>query len=98
MSLGAVLVEQTSLSEGDLQRARERQAEKGLPLAAALLDLGALGEAELLRALGDLYDLPVRESLSVDDVDLEIAGRVPISFAKSHHLIPLRMEGENHTQ
>ncbi len=91
--LGRSLLEATSLSQEGLERALEKQAESGGRLTEILVELGLVSEEELLRALGGLYALPFREPLRADDVDGELAVQVPISYAKSHHLIALNQEG-----
>jgi general secretion pathway protein E len=88
--LAGALLEATSLTPDGLERARRQQAESGLPLTDALLELQLVSESELLAALARLYELPIRERFDAADVDAELATRVPISFAKAHSLLPVR--------
>jgi general secretion pathway protein E len=90
--LGDALVQTTSLTAEGLERALKEQEESGQRLTQILLELSLISEEELLKALGALYRMPIRESLRPEEVDGEVATRVPISFAKSHHLLPLRQE------
>ncbi|NRA03518.1 MAG: type II secretion system ATPase GspE [Myxococcales bacterium] len=87
--LRSALVEATPLSESDFDRASAAQAESGRSLTEALLELELVREPELLEALGRVYGLPFRGSLSHEDVDAELASKLPIGFAKTHHLILL---------
>jgi general secretion pathway protein E len=51
-------------------------------------------EGELIAALGGLYGIPTRETLAPEDVDPEVATQVPISFAKHHHVLPIKRDGD----
>jgi general secretion pathway protein E len=94
VQLGEVLVRDTSLRPDGLEQALKRQEESGKRLTAVLLELELVPESELLEALARVYALPVHEELKPEDVDAEVATRVPISFAKAHHLLPVRQEGD----
>ncbi len=86
------LLERTSLNEEGLEQALKKQEESGRRLTSVLLELGLIPEHELLAVLGELYALPVRETLVADEIDPELATRLPITFAKSHALLPIRLE------
>ncbi len=89
-SLGQTLIERTSLSPDALEQALKRQQETGQALTHVLLDLELVPEGELLEALGKIYELPVRADVRPEEIDPELATRLPISFAKTHNLLPLR--------
>jgi general secretion pathway protein E len=82
----------TSLSEEALEQVQRRHEESGERLTDVVVELGLLPEDRLLSALGEFYGLPVRETLSPDEVDAELATEVPIAFAKTHSLLPIRRE------
>jgi len=88
--LGLRLVEMTSLSPQDLDQALRKQEETGQRLTDVLLELDAVNEAELLAALARVYALPLRDDLKPEEIDAELATRVPISFAKAHSILPVR--------
>jgi general secretion pathway protein E len=90
--LDALLLRSTALTAEGLEQARRKHEETGASLIETLADLGLLPEEELLKALASAYDLAFRDRLGLEDVDGELATRLPISFAKSHHLLPLRQE------
>ncbi len=92
--LGPALLEGTSLSEEQLEQALRKQEESGQRLTDALLELGLISEPELLGLLAELYDIPLREGLRADEVDGELATRLPISFAKQHHVLPIKLEDD----
>ena len=92
--LGPALLEGTSLSEEQLEQALQKQEESGQRLTDVLLELGLVSEPELLGVLAELYDIPVREGLRADEVDGELATRLPISVAKQHHVLPIKLEDD----
>ena len=89
LQLGDVLLSTTELTQERLDQALERHQESGRSLFDILLEMEVLPERDLLAALGQLYDIPIRESLSADDVDVELATRIPIGFARQHHMLPI---------
>ena len=94
LELSAALLDATSLTEDELEVALRRQEESGQRLTEVLLELGLVPEPKLRGLLGGLYGIPVRDALRADEVDGELATQPPISFAKQHHLLPIRREGD----
>lgn len=94
LQIASALLGRTSLAEDALAQAMRRQEESGRRITELLLELDLVPEHEMIRALGEHYGLPVRENLSPEEVDPELATKLPISFAKSHHLLPLRRDGD----
>jgi len=92
--LNEALLAHSPLSAEDLARASEKQAETGQRLTDVLLDLDLISEGDLIRVLGTLYDIPVRDGLSATDVDSELTTQVPIAFARANHVLPLRRDGD----
>ena len=92
--LRSTLLQNTSLSEDGLAQALKKQEQSGRRLTDLLLELELVPEGELISALGLLYGIPTRETLAPEDVDAEIATQVPISFAKHHHVLPFRRDGD----
>ena len=93
LQLKEALLKMTSLSEDDLAEALRKQEETGKRLTDLLLELELVPETELLAALAGLYSIPMRETLAPDDIDPEVATQIPISFAKTHHMLPLQQDG-----
>jgi general secretion pathway protein E len=89
LALRDFLLRSTRLTPEQLDAAARRRAETGERLIQAVVALGYLNEDEALEALGKQLGLPVRASLSPEDVDSELIERVPIGFAKSASLLPL---------
>ncbi len=91
-SLADALRRTISLTDEALEEAQRRQEESGKGLTDVLLEMGIVPEDRLLAALGEFYGLPVRESLNADEIDDELATGIPISFAKTHSLLPIGRE------
>jgi general secretion pathway protein E len=94
LGLREVLLRTTRLTEPQLEEALLLQQSKGGRLADHLIKLGHLDEEEVLGALGEQLDLPVRRELGADDVELELLEQLPIAFAKAHFVLPLRRTPE----
>jgi len=93
--LSEALIDNTSIDEEALSEALRRQEESGQRLTDVLLEMELVSEAELLGVLGGFYAIPVREALSPEEVDIELATRLPIAYAKQHCLLPLKQEGSD---
>ena len=89
LALREVLLRTTRLRLEQLEEALRRQQEKGGRLTDSIVELGLLKEEEVLQALGTQFGMPLHGELKPGDVDAELTARVPISFAKSHGLLPL---------
>jgi general secretion pathway protein E len=89
LSLGSLLLRATRLTPEQLDEARARAEDQDKPLVEVLVESGALGEEEILRALGEALDLPVATTIAADRVDAELVDKIPIAFAKQHGLLPL---------
>ncbi len=89
-----ILLEEGTIDDETLQRARVRQAGagEGQALGDILLELGAINQEQYRRALSRQLNLPYLETLSEEMVDKEIISRVPINFLLAHQLIPLEEE------
>ena len=94
LQLRQALLQHTSLSEEGLGQALKKQEQSGRRLTDLLLELELVPEGELIGALAGLYGIPTRETLAPEDVDAEVATQVPISFAKHHHVLPIKRDGD----
>ena len=92
--LGPALLKGTSISEEELEQALRKQEQSGQRLTEVLLELDLISESELLNLLGEIYGIPLLDTLRAEEVDGEVATRLPISFAKQHHMLPIRLDGD----
>ena len=87
--LGEILHDTCGLSENHLQRALEAQEQKGGRLGEILIRRKVITEADLLRALGVQWDLPVSMTLPFENLNTTFINRTPIGFLKKFKLVPL---------
>ena len=87
--VGEILLRTTQLTEEQLDTARKEQAESGGRLADILVAEGLVSADEVLDALSRQLGLPILSRITVEDIDEELIERVPISFAKTHGILPL---------
>ncbi|MBW2315938.1 MAG: type II secretion system ATPase GspE [Deltaproteobacteria bacterium] len=92
LELGSVLLRTTRLTPEQLDEARHTQETTGRRLIDVLVDEGHVDETEAARALGEQLGLPVRELIRPTDVDEDLLSKVPIAFARLHHLLPLHRD------
>jgi general secretion pathway protein E len=89
LGLREILLRTTQLSLEQLDEAVRRQEESGGRLADVLVELGFVSEDEILDACAKQLALPVRTAIRPEEVDEQLVERVPITFAKSHGLLPV---------
>jgi general secretion pathway protein E len=90
--IGEILQEICSLSEDLLAEARMIQEEKGGRMGEILLEKGAITEADLLKALGIQFGLPVWSAISTEGMDLGFTENIPIQFLKKYKMVPVTTE------
>ena len=90
-----LLKEHELVDEDALHRASQaREGKSDVGLIDALINLGLVDEKRLLAALGAILGLEILEALPVDDVDLELVRKLPITYAKQAHALPIRREDD----
>src|SRR5262245_1941241 len=92
-SLEAFLIDQGSVSEETLEKARERQRD-GKGLGDVLQEMGAIDSRTWAQALAEHFGLPFSEQLPDDGSILDLIGPLPINFAKRCLLLPVAREGD----
>ncbi|MFH1018158.1 MAG: type II secretion system ATPase GspE [Pseudomonadota bacterium] len=92
--LGEILLKTSKLTREQLEDALKSQAEgdQSERLGEILLKKKFIIEDDLLRALSFQLNVPIMENLSKENVDPELATKIPINFAKKYGLIPLRKD------
>ncbi|MFO0574936.1 MAG: type II secretion system ATPase GspE [Polyangia bacterium] len=103
-AIGALLLRAGAITETALLEALVEQEElrqkgmsqtEGSRLGEILVRRKAATEEQVLRALGEQFDLPVLTEVKPESVDPDLAHRVPINFAKQHHLLLIRRDPES---
>lgn len=88
-SLGNILLENTALTESQLEEGLLVQREKGIRLGEALIQLRFLKSEDILKAVSIQLGIPYLSSIDPENISSEAAHPVPINFAKKNELIPL---------
>ena len=87
--LGEILTE-SGLSPERLKKALDLQQKRGGRLGTLLARLNFVTEDDVLKALGIQLGLPFTSELG--EIDLELALKLPITYAKKAFVLPLRKE------
>jgi general secretion pathway protein E len=95
-TIGTILQEICSLSEGSLAEARTIQEEKGGQLGEILIQKGAITEADLLKALSIQLGLPLWSGISAEGMDLSFTENIPIQFLKKYRMVPVTIDGRSY--
>ncbi len=87
--IGEILREIWALSKEALAEALQIQKEKGGSIGEVLIQRGAITEADLLKALGIQFGLPLWPTISTEDMDISFAQHIPIQFLKKYKMVPV---------
>ncbi|MBI2091831.1 MAG: type II secretion system ATPase GspE [Deltaproteobacteria bacterium] len=91
-SLGAILLETTSLTEEQLEQALTVHREKGIKLGDSLVQLKFLRTEDILKALSIQLGFPYENRINTDEIPSELFANLPINYAKKNEVLPLRKE------
>jgi general secretion pathway protein E len=96
-TLGQILVETQTVSEEQLAKALEKQAQQGAKLGEILIENDIVSEEEILRALAYQLDLPYYARLPVNDIDPSLVDNIPIQFCRDNKILPIAKDDFNVT-
>lgn len=88
--LGSLLISRGLLTEGQLERALERQRNFGGRLGTCLLEIGGLDEDDLLAVLSEQLDVPLATKADLQELSPEMIGLLPKSTAMACSAVPFR--------
>ena len=88
MRLGEILIERRSITQEDLDRALELQAERGDKLGKILIDLGFAAQRDVLSALAHQLDVPLVQIEGPPAVSPEIETLAP-KFLRQFRCLPV---------
>jgi general secretion pathway protein E len=87
--LGEILVRRGVVPEERLAPLFEAMRERGQPLTDLLVSTNVTDEQSIARALADECGYGFIPKIDIDSVPLDVASRVPITYAKQHRILPL---------
>jgi general secretion pathway protein E len=94
--LGEILTIMIGLDAARVTEALAVQVEKGGRLGEVLIQLKHANEEQISKALAAQFELEFRPRITVDDVDQELVGKLPIAFAKQFRILPIKRLPEGH--
>ncbi len=94
-SLGNILLENTSLTEAQLEEGLLVQREKNVKLGEALVQLRYLKSEDILKAISIQVGIPYLSRLKTDEIPYDYVKKIPINYAKKNEILPLRKVGED---
>ncbi len=92
--LGEILVANEGLKPELLEQALAAQAEEGGRIGEVLVKQRSVTEEAVLRALGLQLGIGYSAELKFDQIDGELATRIPIGFEKQHRMLPVKRDGD----
>ena len=87
-----VVSSQKSLSSTDHEKIMAIHGEHKDDVVHALVESKLMVEQEILRAMGEVYAMPIVKHLVPARMPQEFISRVPIQFLKAHCMVPLKAE------
>jgi general secretion pathway protein E len=87
--IGEILKEICSLSDDTFEEALEVQRKEGGRIGEILVQKGAIGEGDLLKARGVQFGLSLWSTISPENMDTSFTERIPIQFLKKYKMIPV---------
>jgi general secretion pathway protein E len=91
-SLGAILLENSTLTQEQLEEALNYQREKGIKLGEALIQLKFLRNEDILKALSIQLGIPYLNKLESDNVTSDVISVLPLNYAKKNEVLPRKKE------
>ena len=90
--LGQILVKTTNLTEDQLKDALQIQQTEGGTLGEILIRRNMILPHEIMKALCIQLSIPYIEDLKPNDIDAKLVAEIPINYAKTKEVLPLRQE------
>jgi general secretion pathway protein E len=91
--LGEILRFKLGFSTTALDQARQQQKEKGGRIGDILVANKVCTEEDVLRSLAEQLDLVFLERIEIGQIDITLVNKVPIQYARSARVLPLRRDG-----
>lgn len=97
IKLGDLLLQEGIISQAELEEALKYQVIFGGKIGTNLIEMGALEEEDITRALSRKFGLPVTDADQIMDVPPKIIKLIPREIAERYRVIPLALEGRRLT-
>ena len=91
--VGEILLSRELLAREKLEELAASADERGIALLDAVRATRVVEELELVRALADEVGMPVLDKIDTDSVPEDLVEKVPITFARQQHILPVAERG-----
>ena len=91
--VGEILVRRGALEEARMEELLQTALEKNVDLLDLVYASREQDETPVVRALADEVGIPFIEDIKSDEIPPELIELVPITFARSHGLLPIKDDG-----
>ena len=91
--IGALLIQNGMINESQVQEALRRQEQRGGKLGQILVEMKAVAEEDLIRALAQQLGIPRAQMPRAATLSPELLQLVPESLATRSRVVPLKREG-----
>ena len=95
--LGDLLLQQGLVSTQQLEEALKYQVIFGGKLGTNLIEMGAVEEDDIARALSQQYHVPTPTADEVMEVAPQVLALLPRELVEQHNVVPLKLEGRRLT-
>jgi general secretion pathway protein E len=92
-TLADLLVMRNLLSQRQLEEYMVASKEARLSLGDYLRNKGLIDEADLVSCYGEIFNVPLMETITEKMADPELLARIPLKFLRDQVIIPVRQEG-----
>lgn len=92
LRIGEILVKMGKVQPDQIERALRQQREKGGRIGRVLVDLALCADADVMHALSLQLDVPFREELDADAVDLSLLEKLQLGYSRDNNILPFARE------
>ena len=92
--LADILIEAGVITAQQFEECKTTVKESGQPLTRCLVDKEFTTYEAIAKALAQYSSLEYLESIGDDIADLNVLGKAPLNFLKSHVVIPVKIDGQ----
>src|SRR3989338_571714 len=90
--LGAILLENSTLTQEQLEEGLIFQRNKGVKLGEALIALKFLRHEDILKAVSIQMGIPYLNKIETDEIPADVVSAITLNFAKKSEVLPLKKE------
>jgi type II secretion system (T2SS) protein E len=97
MLLGEMLMEAGALTRAQLEQVLNAQSIYGGRLGTNLVEMGLIGEDQLVRVLNEKMGVPCLDASALNSIPPQILSLVPLEMVQRYHVLPAALEGKRLT-